>query len=78
MAIICHCEVVRDRDIVAAIQAGAASLDEVRNVCGAMSGCGACAPAVVDLLRRNGVAVSDTEAGSTALGCHAFATTGTA
>ena len=62
MAIICHCEVVRDRDIVAAIEAGACSIEQVRTACGAVTGCGACEPAVVDLLRRSGIAVEGTPA----------------
>ena len=77
MAIICHCEVVRDRDIVAAIQAGAQSVDDVRTVCGAASGCGDCGPAVVELLRRHGVAIATANVGGE-LDRSAFASTGTA
>ncbi len=79
MAIVCQCEVVRDRDIVAAIEAGACSIDDVRIACGAVNGCGDCAPAVVELLRRNGVAVAEmVRSGGSELDRCGFASTGTA
>jgi len=53
MAIVCHCEGVRDRTIVKAIQRGARSLGDVQVACGAGTGCGGCIPAVMDLLERH-------------------------
>jgi len=53
MAIVCHCEVVRDRTIVKAIHRGALTLADVQAACGAGTSCGGCAPAVMDLLDRH-------------------------
>lgn len=53
MAIICHCESVRDRAIVKAIHRGAATLPEVQAACGAATRCGGCEGAVLDLLQRH-------------------------
>jgi len=53
MAIVCHCEVVRERTIVKAISRGATALDEVRAACGATAGCGGCEAAVLELLERH-------------------------
>jgi NAD(P)H-nitrite reductase large subunit len=53
VAIICHCNVVRDRAIVKAIHRGAATLDDVRTACDAATRCGGCEDAVVDLLDRH-------------------------
>jgi NAD(P)H-nitrite reductase large subunit len=50
MAIVCHCEVVRERTIVKAIHRGAATLSEVQVACGAATGCGGCESAIDDLL----------------------------
>lgn len=53
MAIICHCEAVRERAIVKAIHHGARSLPDLRDACGAAARCGGCEPAVLDLLERH-------------------------
>ena len=53
MAIICHCEVVRERTIVKAIQRGAVTIELVRNECGAAARCHGCEPAVCELLERH-------------------------
>jgi NAD(P)H-nitrite reductase large subunit len=53
MAILCHCEVVRDRTIVKAIHRGAHSLAAVQAACGAATSCGGCTPAVLDLLAQH-------------------------
>lgn len=53
MAIVCHCEVVRERTIVRAIHRGAHTLADVQAACGAVTDCGGCAPAVMDLLDRH-------------------------
>jgi NAD(P)H-nitrite reductase large subunit len=54
MAIVCHCEVVRERTIVKAVQRGATTLAEVQAACGAATRCGGCEPAVRELLQRAG------------------------
>ncbi|MCB1001631.1 MAG: (2Fe-2S)-binding protein [Ilumatobacteraceae bacterium] len=53
MALICHCEGVRDRTIVKAIHRGASTLAEVQAACGAATRCGGCEPAVLDLIARH-------------------------
>jgi assimilatory nitrate reductase catalytic subunit len=58
MAIVCHCEVVRERSIVAAIHNGARSLADVQEACGAAMRCGGCGPAVAELLARHATPVT--------------------
>jgi bacterioferritin-associated ferredoxin len=53
MAIICHCEVVKDRTIVKAVRHGACTMAEVQAACGAATRCGACEFAVADLIERH-------------------------
>jgi bacterioferritin-associated ferredoxin len=53
MALICHCEGVRDRTIVKAVQRGASTLHEVQAACGAATRCGGCEPAVRELIERH-------------------------
>jgi bacterioferritin-associated ferredoxin len=48
--IVCHCEVVTDRSIRAAVDDGAVSLDEIGQHCGAGTNCGGCRPTIVTLL----------------------------
>lgn len=40
--IVCHCEVVNDRAVAAAVQAGARTLAQVCNATGAGKNCGSC------------------------------------
>lgn len=54
MAIICHCEAVREHTIVDAVASGAHDLDAVRTICGAASQCGGCTEAVEELVSRHG------------------------
>jgi bacterioferritin-associated ferredoxin len=49
--IVCHCRAATDREIRRAIRNGAVSLREVSHACGAGTGCGGCAPVVLDILR---------------------------
>ncbi len=42
MAIVCHCEVVTDRAVVAAVESGARSLSAICRATGAGSDCGSC------------------------------------
>jgi bacterioferritin-associated ferredoxin len=53
MALICHCEAVRERTIVKAIHRGAETLRDVQSACGAASRCGGCEESVLDLLDRH-------------------------
>lgn len=53
MAIVCHCEVVRERTIVKAIQRGAVTLSDIQAACGAVTSCGGCTPAVLELLDQH-------------------------
>ena len=50
MAIVCHCEAVRERTIQRAIRHGATTLEDVQDACGAASRCGGCAPVVRAML----------------------------
>jgi bacterioferritin-associated ferredoxin len=59
--IICHCRVVSDRAVRAAISAGAASVEEVGALSGAGTGCGGCVPSVEALLAEAAVAVASPE-----------------
>jgi bacterioferritin-associated ferredoxin len=49
--VLCHCEVVSDRAVQAAIAAGAGDLDAIADRCeGAGARCGGCVPALEELL----------------------------
>ncbi len=50
MAIVCHCNAVRERTIEKAIRRGAATLEDIRDECGAAARCGGCAPVVRAML----------------------------
>lgn len=52
--IVCHCNVVSDRDIRAAIDAGANEPCALASICGAASECGGCLPAIRRMLDENG------------------------
>jgi bacterioferritin-associated ferredoxin len=54
---VCHCRVVSDRSVHAAIAAGARDVDDVMDLCGLGDGCGGCVPAVEDLLAEAALAV---------------------
>jgi bacterioferritin-associated ferredoxin len=53
VAIICHCNAVKERAIVKAIHHGAETVDDVRTRCNAATRCGGCEDAVLDLLDRH-------------------------
>jgi NAD(P)H-nitrite reductase large subunit len=53
MAIICHCNAVRERTIVKAIHRGAATVDELKAQCGAADACGGCEGALAQLLQQH-------------------------
>jgi bacterioferritin-associated ferredoxin len=48
--IVCHCEVVSDRRIRAEVEAGARTIDEIGEGCGAGTRCGSCRPTIGVLL----------------------------
>jgi len=48
--IMCHCQVVSDRRIRAEIDAGADTVDEISERCGAGARCGSCRPTISVLL----------------------------
>lgn len=48
--IVCHCRCATDREIRRAVREGATSLRDVSSRCGAASGCGGCAEAVVEIM----------------------------
>jgi bacterioferritin-associated ferredoxin len=53
VAIICHCNVVREPAIVTAIDCGATTLSELQEACGAATRCGGCTDAVRDLIAQH-------------------------
>lgn len=48
--LVCHCKVVTDREIRAAVDAGARDEFDVAAACGAGTDCGGCIPTVQQLL----------------------------
>lgn len=48
--IVCHCGVVSDRRIRGEIEAGALTVDEIADRCGAGARCGSCRPTISVLL----------------------------
>jgi bacterioferritin-associated ferredoxin len=48
--IVCHCESLTDRQLRAAVRAGARSCADLMQACGAGTGCGGCKPALEELL----------------------------
>ncbi|MDX1659855.1 MAG: (2Fe-2S)-binding protein [Nitriliruptorales bacterium] len=58
--IVCHCKVLTDRDIHAAIDSGADEVCALASVCGAASECGGCLPTVRQLMERRGCPVDST------------------
>ena len=54
---VCHCRVVSDRSVRAAISEGAGDVEAVMDRCGLGDGCGGCIPAVEDLLAEAALAI---------------------
>ena len=52
--LICLCHPATDRDVDACIQDGARSVDDVGEMCGAGTGCGACVDELREQLERAG------------------------
>jgi NAD(P)H-nitrite reductase large subunit len=53
MAIICHCNVVRERTIQKAIRRGAVTVEDIQAECGAATRCGGCEPEILSMLARD-------------------------
>lgn len=51
---VCLCHVTTDSQIRRAIDEGAATVDQIGEVCGAGTGCGACRPQIHDMLEAAG------------------------
>jgi bacterioferritin-associated ferredoxin len=47
---VCHCRAVSDRAVQAAVDAGARSIEDLQERCGAGAECGGCHPALAELL----------------------------
>ena len=58
MALICHCRLVSDRRVLAEIEAGACSVEEVQERCGAATRCGGCLPVVESIVARASVGLA--------------------
>ena len=50
MAIVCHCNAVRERTIEKAIRRGAVTVEDIQAECGASARCGGCEPVVRAML----------------------------
>ena len=50
MAIVCHCNAVRERTIEKAIRRGATTVEAIQAECGAAARCGGCEPVVRAML----------------------------
>jgi bacterioferritin-associated ferredoxin len=59
--LVCHCAVVSDRTIRAAIADGATDLASIGRTCGAGIACGGCGPGIEELLADAGLAIREPE-----------------
>jgi bacterioferritin-associated ferredoxin len=57
---VCSCTGVTDRTIKAAIAAGAHTVDDIAERCGAGSRCGGCWPTLDELLEQAGIGLAAT------------------
>lgn len=55
MAIVCHCNVVRERTIVKAIRRGADTVADLKSACDAGISCGGCEEALCRLIDEHAV-----------------------
>jgi len=49
---VCHCQAVTDKEVHAAVDAGARTLDEVSAATGASANCGLCGELVESIIRQ--------------------------
>jgi bacterioferritin-associated ferredoxin len=66
--IVCHCQAVSDREIRAAVRAGAADCEEVARACRAGRRCGGCRPAIHEIVEGERAACVCAGAAPTRLG----------
>lgn len=59
--LVCHCRVVSDRTIRAAMAAGATDVNAVGQRCGAGTACGGCVPGIEQLLADAAFAIRQPE-----------------
>lgn len=50
--IICHCHVIRDKDIVKAVEDGYSTLQDIRKYTKACTGCCGCKKAILEILEE--------------------------
>jgi bacterioferritin-associated ferredoxin len=60
--VVCHCNVVSDREVRAQIRAGALDAEDVAARCAAGTGCGGCRPLVEALIAESCVVLRPTVA----------------
>jgi bacterioferritin-associated ferredoxin len=65
--LVCHCFVIRARDVRTAIQSGARSARDVARACGAGGACGGCVPMIEELLAAHALCDAILGAASDAL-----------
>ncbi len=58
MALICHCRLISDRQVIAEISSGACTVEDVQARCGAATRCGGCLPAIEMLVAAVGEPVA--------------------
>jgi len=58
MALLCHCRLVSDKQIVSELASGACSVADVQARCGAATRCGGCLPALEALVEARTTAVA--------------------
>ncbi|MBW3576764.1 MAG: (2Fe-2S)-binding protein [Actinobacteria bacterium] len=56
---VCHCVLVTDREIHAAVECGARDECAIARLCGAGSRCGGCLPFIRDLLAERGIDIDE-------------------
>ncbi len=64
---VCHCRGVTDRRVLAAIDSGAATIEELARQCSAGARCGGCWPALEELLARHDCARTESDAPTAAV-----------
>jgi len=55
--VVCHCNDVGDREIRAQVSAGARTVDEITDRCGAGGNCGGCVPVIEGIIAETAVQI---------------------